>query len=164
MNKFDSPKKAKFLASIASLSLESEASDLTIRCKFNFSYFCSQKPNSQDFCDWTSQNVLKLIEKLKEFCKSSLSYWMSQPSGGGTVLAIYGSFPAGSDMTHPAHVPTDVSWGRFRIDQSTRLCGFIIPGKLQGKTHSQTSSVFDGNTFYIVFLDKNHKFYKTEKK
>lgn len=35
--------------------------------------------------------------------------------------------------------------------------------ELHDKEHSKTKIRCDKNTFYLVFLDKEHKFYKTEK-
>lgn len=160
MSKFDSAKKAKFLASIPTASLESRDCPLTRRCKFNFAYFDKQA-SSQDFSDWSAAEVLGLMEKLKEFSRESLAYWMSQPVGkSGTVLAIYGAFPVSSDMKHPKHVPHEVQWGRFRLDWSGRLCGFVVPKQRDGQVHPGSHLPFDCNTFYAVFLDRDHRFYK----
>lgn len=160
MSKFDSARKARFLAQIPTASLENLDCPLTKRCKFNFAYF-EKQPASQDFNEWSSADILRLIDKLKEFNRESLLYWMNQSVGkSGTVLAIYGGFPSGSDMTHPKHIPHEVQWGRFRLDWSSRLCGFIVPRSLNGLEHPGTKLSYDANTFYVVFLDKDHKFYK----
>jgi hypothetical protein len=79
--------------------------------------------------------------------------------GGGTVLSIYGAFPQKSKFCHPKHVPHQVCWGRFRLDFSGRLVGFILPAEYDGKYHAKTGKRFDCNTFYVVFLDANHSFY-----
>jgi len=67
------------------------------------------------------------------------------------VLEKYGAFSRISAFSHPKHVPHQASWARFRLESSVRLIGFMIP--------EDYSSKFDRNTFYIVFLDKNHTFY-----
>lgn len=61
----------------------------------------------------------------------------------------------------PKIVPIDAKWGRFRFNSKKRLVGFIVP---KDEIHPQTNYRFDKNTFYVVFLDKNHEFYTTEKK
>ncbi len=160
MSKFDSPRKKSFLAEIPRASVESVDCPLTSRCKFNFAYF-EKQPASQAFSEWTEDQLCGLLEKLQEFSREPLSYWMTRPIGkSGTVLSIYGAFPAKSDMTHPKHVPHQVQWGRFRLDWSGRLCGFVVPRGLDGTTHKGTSQRFDSNTFYAVFLDRDHCFYK----
>ena len=159
MKKFENRHKAKFLASIPTASLENSTCPLTGRCKFNFGYFEKQAA-SQTFDEWTTQQQVVLFEKLKEFSKEPLEYWMSQSVGkSGRVLSIYGAFPARSDFVHPKHVPHQVKWGRFRLDWSGRLCGFVVPKELDGSVHPSTGNRFDANTFYVVFLDRDHCFY-----
>lgn len=154
-------KKDAFLASIPVLSLESENDLLSTRCKFNFGYFDVQAAG-QDFSDWTHAQLLELMGKLKEYSKQPLLHWRNCPvgKGGGTVLSIYDAFPTNSDFTHPKHVPHEVQWGRFRLDFSGRLIGFVLPTNLHDCEHKVTKKRFDSNTFYVVFLDANHRFAK----
>ena len=160
MSKFDNQHKASFLAGIPSASLENSDCPLSKRCKFNFGYFDKQAA-SQSFDQWTMGELVGLFEKLRDFGKESLEYWMNQSMGkSGRVLSIYGSFPVRSEFTHPKHVPHQVRWGRFRLDWTGRLCGFVVPRDLDGTFHPTTGHRFDANTFYVVFLDKNHCFYK----
>lgn len=160
MSKFDSHCKDRFLASIPTASLESPDCTLTKRCKFNFAYFDKQ-PASQSFSEWSAQELVGLFEKLQAFSKEPLEYWMNQSMGkSGRVLSIYGPFPAKSDLVHPKHVPHQAKWGRFRLDWSGRLCGFVVPKELSGTAHTITGVKFDTNTFYVVFLDRDHCFYK----
>jgi hypothetical protein len=159
VKKFENRHKIKFLASIPTASLENSTCPLTARCKFNFGYFEKQAA-SQTFDEWTTQQQVVLFEKLKEFSKEPLEYWMNQSVGkSGRVLSIYGAFPARSDFAHPKHVPHQVRWGRFRLDWSGRLCGFVVPKELDGSVHPSTGNRFDANTFYVVFLDRDHCFY-----
>jgi hypothetical protein len=156
-------RKAAFLASFPEASIESSDDTLTQRCKFNFSYFVKQD-TSQSFDEWSYGQLVKLMEKLKEYSYQPLSYWTNQSVGkSGRILSIYGAFPKDSDMEHPKHVPHQVLWGRFRLEQSVRLVGFVLPPDLHHKAHS-SGDRFDCNTFYVVFLDANHAFYKSGEK
>jgi len=158
-------KKAAFLAALAEKpSLDGDGDRLTIGCKFNFAYFTTQAA-SQSFGDWTHPDLVSLLGKLKEYCKRPLSDWAITPVGkSGTVLAIYGGFPANSDLEFPKHVPHQAKWGRFRLESAVRLVGFVVPPEYTDKMHAKSGYRFDCNTFYVVFLDKNHAFYKTESK
>jgi len=160
VNKFDNQRKASFLASIPTASLENLDCPLTKRCKFNFGYFEKQDA-SQSFDEWGTDELSGLFEKLRDFSKEPLEYWMNQSMGkSGRVLSIYGAFPAQSKLVHPKHVPHQVKWGRFRLDWSGRLCGFVVPRELDGTVHESTGLRFDANIFYLVFLDRDHCFYQ----
>lgn len=160
--KFDSTRKDKFLKSIPVNGLD--AGIITDRCKFNLSYFDNSQVAGQDFTGWSHDELLKLLEKLKHYTASSLDYWRNQRVGGGglKVFEVYGNFPKRSEFTHPKHVPHDVQWARFRLENMVRLIGFVIPRGIECKKDVVLKEAFDSNTFYIVFLDKNHKFYLTE--
>ena len=100
------------------------------------------------------------MNKLKEYSYEDKKYWLNQRvgSGGLKVLEIYGAFPCNSDFVHPVHVPDDVRWARFRMESAVRLVGFFVDedsARLKG---------LSTDIFYIVFLDKNHCFYKMESK
>jgi len=158
-------KKQGFLSSIPQDSLKD--SDIISRSKFNFSYL-DINPPGQDFVDWNDTNgnskLVKLINKIKDFTREPLSHWENQKIGKGkrggkgkrqSCLEIYKEFPKKSAFKHPPNIPEDVWWGRFRIDNDTRLVGFTIPEGMN-KDHK-----YDCNTFYVVFLDENHQFYLT---
>lgn len=160
MTNFVNSKKDAFLKKIPIASLESDNNDLSVRCKFNFSYYCVQ-PAGQSFDEWNESQIRSLLEKLTHYSKESLKHWQKQPIGkSGTVLAVYGAFPSNSDFSHPAHVPHEVLWGRFRLDHTMRLVGFVIPENLDGKIQKSCGKRFDVNTFFVVFLDGNHRFWK----
>jgi len=170
MGKFKNTKKANFLNTLPQSDIET--SDIATRCKFNFSYFDASQEAGQDFCDWDSPSGLNslagLLNKLKEYTKQPLSYWLNQRVGGGglKVLAYYGKFPEKSDFKFPAYIPHDVSWARFRLGNKVRLIGFVIPEKITNEMNKAVvkDSHYDSNTFYVVFLDREHQFYKTEQK
>jgi hypothetical protein len=161
MNSFGNSEKAKFLATIPTASLELDSDRLASRCKFNFAYFEVQEAG-QDFEDLTPPKMVMLFEKLKEFSKESLDYWRNQRVGkSGYVFSTYGAFPSKSDFTRPKHIPHQADWGRFRLDWASRICGFSVPKSFDGKVHMGTGKLWCSNTFYIVFLDEDHRFYKS---
>ncbi len=166
MSKYSNSKKDNFLDSIPKESLDSNNQDIAIRSKFNFSYFDNSQDAGQDFNDWTKEQLVKLMNKLKEFSREPLEHWKNAKSGSGKhkngILEEYVSFPRKSDFEFPKHVPHQVLWARFRLEQSVRLIGFLIPEDYIGKTVSKYNVEFDRNTFYVVFLDKDHRFYKTK--
>jgi hypothetical protein len=47
---------------------------------------------------------------------------------------------------YPAHIPEDAKWARIHVNGPAIIAGHVI-----------------NNTFYLVFLDKTHKFYLTRK-
>jgi len=159
MRKSNSSKDA-FLLSIPDISLEQDENNLAERCKFNFSYFDVQSNISQDFKDWNQNELVKLLNKLKEYSKFSLKHWKNKKTGKFSLLTVYGNFPTNTDFKPPKHVPLEVEWARFHMENKTRLIGFVIPDSYDNKIHHKTKILYDLNTFYIVYLDKEHKFYK----
>lgn len=164
----NSPKKAAFLESRSRTSIET--SGIATKCKFNLSYFDSTQEPSQCFSDWNEEagicSLDSLLDKIKEYTKESLSYWRNQRCGGGglKVLAYYDDFPNRSAFVHPPHIPHDACWARFRLGNRVRLIGFVIPEQMNNIECSQQEKGYryDSNTFYLVFLDKNHTFYQIE--
>jgi len=159
MAKYKNSKKESFLKSIPITSLDDNSNNLTIRCKFNFSYFTIDEAG-QDFRDWTQNELSKLLDKLKEYSKFPLNHWKYQKVGKYSVFVKYESFPINTDFTKPQHIPHQAVWSRFHIENKVRLIGFVIPDEYNDKIHQGTSKRFDTNTFYVVFLDKEHRFYK----
>jgi hypothetical protein len=156
--------KRSFLDSIPTTSIEN--STLSKRSKFNFSFFDGSQEAGPELAGLSPAELSELLEKLRLFTKEPLSYWRNQRCGGGSlkVLEIYSSFPKNSDFTRPKHVPHDGLWARFRFDNMTRLIGFVIPPEMDGKYDRDEGYRFDINTFYVVFYDPDHRFYKTETK
>jgi hypothetical protein len=163
--KYGNSKQKLFLRSFPDVYFDSDNCNHASRSKFNFSYFdCSQEAG-QDFCAWSHEQLHKLLQKLVEYGKHPLSYWMTQRVGGGgrKVFEVYGGFPARSDFQHPKHIPKDVRWARFRLEGDMRLVGFIVPSELDGKASKNDAKFeFCANTLYVVFLDATHRFYKTK--
>jgi hypothetical protein len=167
MKQFSNSKKNRFLGARPQNGIET--SGISERCKFNFSYFDPTQAAGQDFGDWNADSGLcslaTLLEKIKSYTKEPLSYWRNQRVGGGglSVFEDYRHFPNLSDFVHPPHVPHDVIWSRFRLGNKVRLVGFILPQSMAYQQINENSKFhYDTNTFYVVFLDKEHHFYKTE--
>lgn len=159
---FGNSKKRGFLDSIPQCSIESIEDKLAHKCKFNFSYFDNAQEACRDFPDMSQEDLLKLIEKLKEYGRFSLEHWAREKIGHGKnhVLEIYPCFPKKSDFKHPKHVPHQAQWARFRLDRTTRLIGFTLDKEYDGKQQNKSGFLFCSNTFYIVFVDPEHNFYK----
>lgn len=165
MTKFKNTKKERYLKQFEKKSsLLDKSNDLASRCKFNFSYFISSQKAGQEFRGWNHKQLYELLEKIRDYTAKPINYWRNQRAGGGglKVLETYGVFPPNSEFTEPAHIPIQAEWGRFRLGSKIRLIGFTLPADLHQKPQNKTGELFDKNTFYVVFLDKDHKFYRSE--
>lgn len=165
MTQFKNKRKDNFLRSLPQTSLCDDKVSILKKCKFNFSYFDNnQKPYSTSFNELSEKDKSEFYQKLIEFSKFSLEHWQKIGIGNGRkrshVLDVYGTFPRKSKFVHPAHVPHDVKWARFRYGD-TRLVGFICPESVICENGNKSN--LDTNTFYVVFLDLGHNFYLTEK-
>lgn len=160
----NNPRKLSFLDGFRDITLSS--GDIKTRCRFNFSYFDDTQEFGAGLGDMSADELRTLFEKLKCYSTSSLNFWRGERCGGSRslrVLADYGSFPDRSKFHHPKFVPIDVRWGRFRMENLSRLIGFTVPASLCGNAEKDGAD-FDLNTFYVVFIDREHKFYLTETK
>lgn len=167
MSEYNNSKKEALFFRLPTTSIESEKDNLTEKCKFNFHYMDFSQAG-QTFQDWEDgKQLAKLLDKLKNYCEKPLKHWQYQKIGSGkkrgNILEIYGKFPNKSDFNHPKHVPHEALWARFRLEWDARLIGFVIPYEYHGRHHGRTKEYYDCNTFYLVFLDKDHKFCKSEK-
>lgn len=125
----------------------------------SFKYFCvNQIPVGQQFSDWTEKLRLDLLQKLAELTKYTRNDWKLKKSNGLPLLAEYGKFPINTDFTIPSNIPNsdEIIWSRFRLMQKVRVCGFFVTETI-AKQYDLSI-----NTFYVVFLWIDHRFYKTE--
>ena len=154
------PRKERFLSNLPSQEFVSEISDVKGKLSFSFKYFDASQEAGQNFKDWNDKQKQELLEKLRDYSRESKQYWLNQRVGAGgmKILAVYGEFPTNTDFEYPKHVPEKVQWARFRMESAMRLVGFFVSEDVTKKL--QLSS----DIFYIVFLDKDHRFYKMEKK
>ena len=160
-HKFGNSKATNYLVSLPVIELET--SGIINRCKFNFSYLDLHQPLENPATELSADFMSGLIQKLKNYSSHPLSYWLHQRVGGGgrSILEIYKKFPRPSDFTHPPAVPNDVEWARFRMEGAVRLAGFVVPSTLSNKLSDDGKFAFCGNTFYVVFVDLEHRFYKS---
>ena len=112
---------------------------------FCFSLEHYDQNQGQSFAEWEREGLLsKTMDVLKGYCKNKL---ISQVDG--KKFTVYDSFPP-KDKTKfffPKYISEDARWGRIHINGKSVIVGHIIRNK-----------------FYIVFLDKNHEFWISEKK
>lgn len=149
----------EFLASIPVASIENKDDILAIKAKFNFAYFINDNAG-QDFRDWEHKQLYELFDKLKEYSKFSLSHWEKQKLENHPLFVKYGKFPTNTDFTVPKSIPHQAIWSRFRLEADSRLIGFVLPDEYKNTEQHTNGFRFDTNTFYVVFLDERHKFYK----
>ena len=109
---------------------------------FRVSFEYLDRNQGQTFKEWEQAGLLsKMNETLANYCKESIQTKKS------SKFKEYGEFPSKSGFMHPGHVDEDVNWSVLHITGKAVLGGFI-----------------SGNTFFVVFLDKEHQFWITEKK
>jgi hypothetical protein len=99
----------------------------------------------QDFEEWEQEKLLALmINKLRAICQITMAQATAQQ-----IIKPYTKvdFPPESAFTHPKHVLPDVTWCTMHIQGKECIIGHI-----------------EDNIFHIVFLDKEHEFWKTKKK
>lgn len=112
--------------------------------KLSFQYLDTAQKFASSFKDWQKAGLLShAMETLYGYCCSPL---MTQVDGD--KFAIYGSFPPKEKtmFEYPKHVPEDANWARIHINGPSVIVGHIV-----------------NDTFYVVFLDKTHKFWLTKR-
>ncbi len=116
----------------------------TSNLKLSFQYLDTTQKYGSGFKDWQKAGLLsKALETLQGYCCSPLKSQVD-----GEKFTIYSSFPP-SDYTlfnYPKNVPEDAKWARIHITGPCVIIGHIVK-----------------DTFYVVFLDKSHKFWLTKK-
>ncbi len=112
--------------------------------KVSLQYFDPHPMYASGFKDWQKDGLLsKALETLY-----GCSHKPLREQVDGDKFSIYTSFPP-SDRTkfeYPKHVPEDAQWARIHVNGPAVLIGHIVR-----------------DTFYLVFLDKTHKFWLTRR-
>lgn len=112
---------------------------------FNFSRRCINQ--SESFEDWQKEGIL--FELMTRFSQlSSLTVPQAIAQGHITVYTKV-TFPPKSGFYWPKHIPDDISWATFHLRPKSKE---VIVGYLEE------------DLFFLVFLDKNHLFWKCELK
>jgi hypothetical protein len=113
---------------------------------FSFKDFdVRQIPPGQSYEDWQNDGLLStMMAKLNAISQMNIVEALQQE-----VIKIYSDFPANSEFAASKHISEDVKWAVIMDvgGQKARIAGHVI-----------------GNVFHVVFLDKNHRFFITEKK
>lgn len=112
--------------------------------KLSLAYFDPEPPYASSFRDWQKVGLLShALETLQGYCKRPLREQID-----GDKFTIYTSFPSAekTKFEYPKHVPEDAHWARIHVNGPAVLVGHIV-----------------GDTFYLVFLDKTHKFWLTKR-
>jgi hypothetical protein len=108
---------------------------------FLISYRHLDKSQGDSFYNWEQQGMLaRAMDVLSDYCKSPLNQQFSDK------FTCYGAYPsAKSGYKCPSYVPEDANWARIHVTGTQVLAGHIVD-----------------NVFYVVFLDPDHSFYKTD--
>ena len=108
--------------------------------------FQNLDPNQgQSFQEWQDIGLAaQLLERLRQICALTPQDALAQQ-----ILKNYSKvdFPPKSKFVHPKHVPAGVTWCVMHLQGKEVVAGYIR-----------------NNVFYIVFLDKDHEFWPTNKK
>jgi hypothetical protein len=107
-----------------------------------FSFKDYDPRQGQTFEDWQNEGLLaEALARFQFHCQSRLTDCF------GDSFKRYGRIPAKSDFKHPSHVPPDADWASMHIKGLPCVIGHLFQ-----------------NIFYVVFLDKDHRFWPTEKR
>lgn len=115
---------------------------------FSLKYFIDTQPkkDEQSYSSWEKDKRLsKLLERLEAICDLTL---MEAIRDG--YIKQYDSFPPPQK--------TD-----FKCPDQFKNSRWYVINKILGQK-ARVAGVMVGNIFYIVFFDKNHRFWITEKK
>ena len=126
------------------LNRKASVSDEAQNGCFNISLKHFDREQSDDFTTWqTSGYLASVFDVLSNYCQRPLRDQFSKK------FTVYGNFPPKNKTIYyfPKHVPEDAEWARIHVDGTHILAGHIFK-----------------NTFFLVFLDPIHGFYKSELK
>lgn len=112
--------------------------------KVSFQYLDTTQKYGSGFKDWQACGLLsKMMETLHGYSHKPLTQQYDSDK-----FSLYGGFPKESQtlFSYPPSVPPDAHWARIHVTGQAVIVGHVV-----------------GNTFYVVFLDKTHKFWLTKK-
>jgi hypothetical protein len=143
-------KHNKFKERSASSSIKRELKSreilTTARNKFIvLSFKDFDRNQGQSFENWETDKLLALaVNKLRSVCELTRIEATQKK-----IIKEYtkGQFPPNSEFEHPKHISNDIAWCSMHIQGKECIIGY-----------------FEDNIFNIVFLDKEHTFWITEKK
>lgn len=136
----------KRLGRIENIREERKTNEEYPKMLFSFKDFDrNQAPPGQTYEEWQDAELLAyMLEKFGYICELN----RNEAIRNG-YIKIYGNFPPKSDFEPPNHIAQDVQWAVVMNikGQKGRVAGHIIE-----------------HVFYVVFLDKDHRFYISTKK
>ena len=112
--------------------------------KVSFQYLNTPQKYASSFKDWQKCGLLsKAMDVLQGYSCSPLRSQID-----GVKFSVYDSFPPEEKtmFVYPKNVPEDAHWARIHVNGPAVIIGHIVR-----------------DTFYVVFLDKTHKFFLTKK-
>lgn len=119
-------------------------SELTGNFQISLQYYNDDQPSKETLLDWQNDGLLaKALDVLKGYCQRPLHEQID-----GDKFAMYNEFPPKdkTDFSFPKNVPEDAHWARIHVNGRSVIVGHVV-----------------NNTFFIVFLDKNHRFWLTKR-
>lgn len=112
--------------------------------RISLQYLDTAQAFASSFRDWQKAGLLsRAMETLQGYCCRPLLEQVD-----GDKFAIYDSFPPPekTKFDYPKSVPPDAHWARIHVTGAAVIVGHVV-----------------ADTFYVVFLDKTHKFYLTKR-
>ena len=138
-DKFKERKEASYKRELKNIDTKQAKKDPFV--VFSFRYFDASQ--GQNFEEWEKDSLLALaINKLRNVSQLTRTEATAQQ-----IVKQYPHFPPNTAFEHPKHILPDVIWCSMHIQGKECVIGY-----------------FEDNIFYIVFLDKNHEFWISEKK
>jgi hypothetical protein len=144
-NKFNSLDE-RYLKRKQNIREEKKTKEDLPKIVFSFKDFDkTQIPPGQLHEEWQKDKLLAyMLEKFNEICKCNIVEALQQ-----NMIKLYDGFPEKSEFRYPKTVIRDerIKWAVIMNikGQKPRVAGHIID-----------------NVFYVVFLDKEHKFFPSE--
>ena len=142
-NRFKPKKVGNFRREKKSFELKKDG---TVRKPFLvFSLKDLDKTQGEKLEVWEESAILaKALNRIHGFCRMTL-----QEAKNTNLVKIYGKgLPPKSKFKHPNHISEDIEWASIRIQGKERIIGYIEQDFI----------------FQVVFLDKEHLFYPSNKK
>ena len=123
-------------------TVKAKASENPDKGVFLISFRQIDRDQGQSFHDWENSHLL--ADAIETICGYSSLPLIQQLHN---KFKIYPGFPPEekTDFKFPKHVSTDARWASMHIKGEPCLIGHVV-----------------NNTFFLVFLDRYHKFYKSE--
>lgn len=102
-----------------------------------FSFRDVDQTQGQTFTEWQNLTLLDaMLEKLKEYSKKTI------PEAQKAGFTVYDRFPPKSEFKPPQFILENAKWASLHIQGKECIAGHLAD-----------------NIFYVVFLDKDHKFW-----